>query len=131
MKKNFFMRKYGELKSYKKFGILIYNYPFMNPKAKFGNIGDYIQSLEALQYLPKNCILLFVDRDNIEFYKNSKYKIIIIMNGWNRIKRGNRKTSDKIYPIYLSYHINNINISDPITFNTIEIKDELSKVLNK
>ena len=118
--KFFFMRKNGELKNCSNFGILIYNYPFMNLKSKFGNIGDYIQSLAALQYLPKNCIPLLVDRDNVEFYNNSKFNIIIIMNGWNEIKKGNRKNSDKIYPIYISYHINNKNISDPITFNNLK-----------
>ena len=114
------MRKNGELKSCKNFGILIYNYPFMKQKIEFGNIGDYIQSLAALQYLPKNCIPVFVDRDNIEFYNNSKFNITIIMNGWNTIKKGNRKVPDKIFPIYISYHINYINISDSISFNNLK-----------
>ncbi len=118
--KFFFMRNNSELKSCKNFGILIYNYPFFDPKIEFGNIGDYIQSLAALQYLPKNCIPLFVDRDNVEFYNNSKFNIIIIMNGWNRIEKGNRKTSNKINPIYISYHINNINFSDSITINNLK-----------
>lgn len=42
------MRNNSELKSCKNFGILIYNYPFFDPKIEFGNIGDYIQSLAAL-----------------------------------------------------------------------------------
>ena len=115
----FFLYKQGELKQCKNYGIFIYNYPFIKPKAKLGNIGDYIQSLAALQYLPKNCIPVFVDRDDIENY-NSSNSIIIIMNGWNRIKKGNRRISDKIYPIYVSYHINNIKYIDDVTINNFK-----------
>ena len=50
-----------------------------------GNIGDYIQSLTALQYLPKNCKPYLVDRDTIQFYKGPKIKLI--MNSWNRIRK--------------------------------------------
>ena len=114
----FFLFKKGKLKSCKNYGIFIYNYPFMK-SAKLGNIGDYIQSLAALQYLPKNCIPLFFDRDKIEEYKISN-SIYIIMNGWNKIKKGNRKISDNFVPIYISYHINNINKLDNITINNLK-----------
>ena len=92
----------------------------MKPKPIFINIGDYIQSLAALQFLPYNCIPYFVDRDSIEFYNKTKSKIIIIMNSWNIIEKGNRKVPSNIYPIYLSYHINNIKYIDSITLNNLK-----------
>lgn len=115
----FFMKKKGKLNYCKNIGIFIYNYPFMQ-KPKYGNIGDYIQSLAALQYFPKNCIPFFVDRDNVEFFNESKSNIIIIMNGWNRIRKGNRKISDKIIPIYVSYHINNKKSIDRFSINNLK-----------
>ena len=110
----FFLNKKGHLKTCQKYGILIYNYPFEKPK--FGNIGDYIQSLAALQYLPKNCTPLFIDRDNVENYNLSNH-IFIFMNGWNILQKGNRRTSNFLIPIYLSYHINNGEHIDNITIS--------------
>lgn len=113
----FFLNKEGKLKTCQHYGILIYNYPFEKPK--YGNIGDYIQSLAALQYLPKNCTPLFIDRDNIENYNLSNH-IVIFMNGWNIIQKGNRRTSNFLLPIYLSYHINNGENIDNITINNLK-----------
>ena len=76
----FFEKNQDELRYCTYYGLMIYEFPDIeNP----GNIGDYIQSLAALQYLPKNCKPYFVDRDTIQFYKGPKVKLI--MNSWNRI----------------------------------------------
>ena len=85
------------------YGILIYDY-YYDGKINFPNIGDYIQSLAALQYLPKNCKPYFVDRDSIQFYHGPKVKLI--MNGWYYLHEGNKYVSSQIEPIYLSYHLN-------------------------
>ena len=61
---------------------MIYEY---HNKENIGNIGDYIQSLAALEYLPKNCKPYFVDRDTIKFYNGPKVKLI--MNSWNAIAK--------------------------------------------
>lgn len=114
----FFNFKEGELNYCENFAIFVYNYLKEKPKPKIGNIGDYIQSLAALQFLPKNCFPFFVDRDNIEFYKGPKS--FIIMNGWYWIKKGNRKISDRLIPIYLSLHISNKNYLDLITINNFK-----------
>ena len=42
------------------------------------------------------------------------------MNSWNIIEKGNRKVPSNIYPIYLSYHINNIKYIDSITLNNLK-----------
>jgi hypothetical protein len=114
------MHKNGKLRHCRNFGILVYNYSNMKRKPKFSNIGDYIQSLAALQFLPNNCIPFFIDRDSIEFFNKTKFKIIIIMNSWNKITKGNRKVPSNIYPIYLSYHINNIKYIDSISLNNLK-----------
>ena len=54
---------------------MIYDY-YYEGKLNCPNIGDYIQSLAALQYLPKNCKPYFVDRDMIQFYHGPKIKLI-------------------------------------------------------
>ena len=77
---------------------MIYNYHY------YENIGDYIQSLAALQYLPKNCKPYLVDRNRIQYYNGPNVKLI--MNSWNKIVGGTKYISDKINPIFLSYHIN-------------------------
>lgn len=118
--KFFFMHKNGKLRHCRNFGILVYNYSFMKRKPKLINIGDYIQSLAALQFLPNNCIPFFVDRDSIEFFNKTKFKIIIIMNSWNIIQKGNRKVPSNIYPIYLSYHINNKNYIDSFSLKNLK-----------
>lgn len=111
-KKNlkFFLLNETEIKKLnycKNYGLLVYDY-FNNgkfPKKFIGNIGDYIQSLAALQFLPKNCIPILVDRDTINLYHGPKIKVI--MNGWYRLNYGNKLNSDNIYPVYESYHIYN------------------------
>lgn len=69
------------------------------------NLGDYIQSLAALQYLPKNCYPYFINRENLRYYNGPSVKLI--MNGWYSIVESNKITSSKIKPIYLSIHIKN------------------------
>ena len=81
---------------------MIYNYQKNNIN---GNIGDYIQSLAALQYLPKECKPYLIDRDKIQFYNGPKVKLI--MNGWHLIQEGNKFIPNQINPILLSYHISN------------------------
>jgi len=68
------------------------------------NIGDYIQSLAALQFLPKNCKPYFIDRDIVQFYHGPKVKLI--MNAWQRVHEGNKYMSEQIIPIFVSYHMN-------------------------
>ena len=69
------------------------------------NIGDYIQSLAAFQYLPKECFPILIERDTIQYYHGPK--VYLLMNGWFSIQEGNKFTSEQIEPIYLSIHIQN------------------------
>ena len=65
------------------------------------NIGDYIQSIAARQFLPS--VDVFIDREEIKSYSGSQVKMI--MNGWWRIFDGNEEVSPNIIPFFTSYHI--------------------------
>lgn len=110
-KKPFFLlnnKEINKLNYCKNYGLLVYDYfgdVSKFPKITKGNIGDYIQSLAALQFLPKNCIPILVDRDTINLYHGPKIKVI--MNGFYYLNYGNKLDSDYIYPIYESIHIYN------------------------
>lgn len=107
---NYIDKKYYKLArqhKYSDFAVLKYDY---TPKGycyyNFGNIvniGDYIQSLAARQYVGENCI--YVDRDGLNFYDGKP--VSMITNGWFHIYDGNDNISEKIDPLFVSYHINN------------------------
>jgi len=88
-----------------KYGLLTYNYISRDSYCpKYGvNMGDYIQSIAARQFLPS--VDVFIDRDSVSSYSGDPVKLI--MNGWWHIYKGNETTSDAITPLYVAYHINN------------------------
>lgn len=114
------MEDKNKLRYCENFGLMVYDYDhsFFN-QSKKGNIGDYIQSLAALQFLPKNCYPYLIDREKLKYYNGPK--INLIMNGWFYLSKGNQVVSNKISPIYLSYHI----------FNEIGIDSKMVKFLKK
>lgn len=66
------------------------------------NIGDYIQALAASQFLPS--IDGFVNREELSQYDGEE--CVIIMNGWYMHIPQNWPPSNRIRPIFLSFHIN-------------------------
>ena len=102
-----------------KFSIFIYKYEYAPPNSSLVvNIGDYIQSLAALQFLPKNCKPNLMDRDKIEYYSGPQ--TTLIMNCWLRLFNGTRTISDKISPIITSLHISNVKGIDLRTKNILK-----------
>jgi len=81
-----------------KYGLLTYN----EGKKKI-NIGDYIQSLAAKQFLPK--VDAFLNREKLAAYKGKKIKLI--MNGWFTHNIHDWVPSDDIIPLFVSFHMNN------------------------
>lgn len=80
-----------------KYGLLTY----YEGKEKY-NVGDYIQSLAAKQYLPNVDELL-----NREFLANkTEEEIKLIMNGWFTHNHSHWIPSDKIKPLFVSFHVN-------------------------
>lgn len=70
---------------------------------KFFNIGDYIQSIAAKQFLPQVDIML--NREKLAEYKGEKVKLI--MNGWFTHNIHNWIPNKNIIPLFVSFHINN------------------------
>lgn len=87
-------------------GLLIYNYKKMKyyyPTTV--NIGDYIQSLAAEQYLKDKKNIIYLDRDNLKKYNGKKVKLLL--NCFYKINYKTKIISQKILPLFISFHINN------------------------
>jgi hypothetical protein len=85
-----------------KYGLFRYSYTYPGHHGYFCNIGDYVQSLAAKQFLPR--VDTFVDRDNLAAYNGEPVKVI--MNGWyNLINPKNATPSKNIIPLFVSMHI--------------------------
>lgn len=65
------------------------------------NIGDYIQSLAAKQFLDDEPIL--VEREELNSYQGEPIKLI--MNAWWMHKPENFPPSEQISPLFLSFHV--------------------------
>ena len=81
-----------------KYGLLTYA-----ENKRFFNVGDHIQSLAAMQYLPR--VDLFLNREKLNEYEGEKVKLI--MNGWFTHNIHNWVPSEDIDPIFVSFHMNN------------------------
>jgi len=97
-----------------KYGLFQYGYiPREGYWADEINIGDYIQSLAARQFLPQ--VDRLVERDAIADYQGDRVRVI--MNGWWHFYKGNAVPSKQINPLYVSIHITN---PQEVTQETIE-----------
>lgn len=67
------------------------------------NIGDYIQSLAAKQFL-NNQDPILISREALNEYDGEQVKLI--MNGWFLMNGENFPPSEKITPLLVSHHIN-------------------------
>lgn len=81
-----------------KYGLLTYD-----ENKRFYNVGDYVQSLAAKQFLPT--VDTFVNREKMADYKGGKTKMIL--NGWFTHNLENWVPSDDIIPLFVSFHVNN------------------------
>ncbi len=70
------------------------------------NIGDYIQSLAAKQFVPKDAKIVFLDREKLNSFKlDNRGKAKTIMNAWFMSKPANFPPSGSIKPLYVSFHL--------------------------
>lgn len=81
-----------------KYGLLTYA-----ENRKFFNVGDYIQSLAAKQFLPQVDELL--NREALGDYSGDTIKLI--MNGWFTHNATNWVPASAIKPLFVSFHVNN------------------------
>lgn len=96
-------------KKHKKNAVFVYGYkPEVYSENYYyppmGNIGDYIQSLAAMQFFDADKIE-YVDRDNVFHYDSDE--VNLIANGWHYFYEGNKIFSEKINPLFVSFHISN------------------------
>lgn len=68
------------------------------------NVGDYIQSLAAMQYLPE--IDYYLNREQLDKYHGEKMKMIL--NGWFMHKPTHWPPSNSIDPLFVSFHMNHL-----------------------
>jgi len=66
------------------------------------NIGDYIQSLAAQQFLYPTDI--YINREEIDKYSGEEVKLI--MNGWFTHNPEAWHPSNSIFPLFVSFHLN-------------------------
>lgn len=81
-----------------KYGLLKYD----NSRFNLLNIGDYVQSIAARQFLPH--IDSYIERDLLNQYDGEPIKVI--MNGWFTHKPENWPPADAIIPHMVSFHLN-------------------------
>lgn len=81
-----------------KYGLLAYD-----ENKNFFNVGDNIQSLAAKQFLPN--VDTYINREKLGEYEGDSLKLI--MNGWFTHNVHNWVPSEKIDPIFVSFHMNN------------------------
>lgn len=89
-------------------GLLCYTYNDGQPELgyyapKIMNIGDYVQSLAARQFLP--AVDEYVDRDQLGAYAGEP--VNMIMNAWHRLWRKCRVFASQINPLMVAVHVNN------------------------
>lgn len=71
------------------------------------NLGDYVQTIAAMQFLPKEPI--FVDREGLNMYDGDKAKII--MASWFLKFPHNFPPSEKLAPLFVSSHFTKESIN--------------------
>ena len=81
-----------------KYGLLTYA-----ENRKFFNVGDYIQSLAAKQFLAK--VDEYLNREALADYAGDPIKLI--MNGWFTHNATNWVPAPMIEPLFVSFHVNN------------------------
>jgi hypothetical protein len=82
-----------------KSGVLVYE-----PGYGSQNIGDYIQSLAAKQFLPPDGEMIYVHREKLDEYNGDPIRVI--MNGWFTHHPEHWPPSKSIKPLFVAFHIN-------------------------
>lgn len=68
------------------------------------NIGDYIQSIAARQFLPT--VDMFLKREELNLFRGEEAKLI--MNGWFMHSPQNWPPSERIKPLFVAFHMNKL-----------------------
>ncbi len=93
-------------------GVLIYPPHLRN---RF-NIGDYVQSIAARQFLPR--VDEYVDRERMDSPRTED--IALIANGWYMHEPTHWPPSDKIHPLFVALHLNKLAEKELLSPENIE-----------
>ncbi|MFH4358375.1 polysaccharide pyruvyl transferase family protein [Vibrio diabolicus] len=85
----------------KRFGLLSYDFKFKNAT----NVGDYIQSLAAKQFIPNSVDIEAINREELNKHISDD-EIFLIMNGWFSHQPSCWPPAESIKPLFVSFHIN-------------------------
>lgn len=104
-------------------GVLVYEFKKTAPKRRIINIGDYVQSIAAMEIVGANEEdLIFVDRERLNTITDenlgSDEKVKVIMNGWYNHNRDSFPLDKRIIPMFTSIH--GIGYEDWLTEGAIE-----------
>lgn len=91
-------------------GLLVYR---SNPLSNVFNIGDYIQSLAAMQFIGCKDVE-YLNREELDLYTGEDIKLIC--NGWFMHSPYNWPPAPKIKPLFVAFHLNS-SIKDIILSN--------------
>jgi hypothetical protein len=80
------------------------------------NVGDYIQSLAARQFIDAPPI--YVNREHLDEYRGED--ICLFMNGWFMHYSRNFPPAKNIHPIFVSFHINKLAKDMMLTGDVVE-----------
>lgn len=70
------------------------------------NIGDYIQALAAIQFLPDGVKPILLDREHLDTFEiEEEQQVKTVMNAWFMTKPFNFPPSKYITPLFVSFHL--------------------------
>ncbi|MDA9326030.1 polysaccharide pyruvyl transferase family protein [Flavobacteriaceae bacterium] len=78
------------------------------------NIGDYVQAMAPAQFFDSYD---FIEREHLDSYQGDNVKMI--MNGWYMHNPKNWPPSEKINPLFVSYHLNTLAKQDLLSKKSI------------
>ena len=110
-----------------KYGLLIYKNSY--------NLGDEIQSIAAMQYLPH--IDYYIDRDSAEIIpvSNTKdeenEKIRVIYNGWFDGQYCHFPPNPRIEPLFISFHVNETDHSNDTYYDVLTPEKDFKSLVSK
>lgn len=98
--------------------ILIYKFVKINSKTKnWGilfanttNLGDDVQTIAQMQFIPKDAKTFIVDRENLN---KEKRRCNVIMNGWWMHNDENFPPHRNVKPLYIAFHIEKKGLVSP------------------
>lgn len=78
--------------------------------ANTSNLGDDVQTIAQMQFLPKGSKTIIVDRENLD---KEKRRCNVIMNGWWMHNDTNFPPHRNVNPLYIAFHIEKKGLVSP------------------